>query len=197
MPQSYGMVVVGASWGGLHALSTLVRGLQADFALPIVIVQHRGKDAGSLLGELLQDHSQLPVCEIEDKSPFHGGKVYVAPPDYHVLIEQDHFSLSLDEPVRYSRPSIDVAFSSAADTCGSRTVGIVLTGANADGALGLRRIADRGGMALIQRPDEAECPIMPEAARKAVPSAVILKLADMPRFLSRLPVVSKLAMKNA
>lgn len=190
MSKSYGLVVIGASWGGLHALSTVVRGLPEGFGLPLVIVQHRSRDAGTLLGELLQDHTSLPVREVEDKEPFCAGCIYVAPPDYHLLVDRGHFSLTLDEPVRYSRPSIDVALSSAADTCGEQAVGVILTGANADGAEGLKRIVARGGLGIVQRPDEAECPIMPEAALKAVPTAEVLPLAGIAARLAALPVFS-------
>src|SRR5436190_14434874 len=148
----YEIILAGTSWGGLQALSALVGGLPADFAVPIVLVQHRHRESNSLLSSLLQDRTPLPVCEVEDKLPIEPRNIYVAPADYHLLVERGHFALSLDEPVRFSRPSIDVTFSSAADSYGPSVVGAVLTGANADGALGLRRIADRGGLALVQDP---------------------------------------------
>ena len=186
MSGPYDLAIVGASWGGLHALTALVRALPEDFRLPLAIIQHRSRDAGSLLAELLQDHTSHPVREAEDKEPFCPGCLYVAPPDYHLLIERDHFALSLEEAVRYSRPSIDVAFASAAETCGPSVVGVVLTGANADGAEGLQRIITRGGLGFIQRPDEAECPIMPEAAIKASPKAPVLSIAEIAARLSSL-----------
>jgi two-component system chemotaxis response regulator CheB len=172
----YSIVVVGASWGGLHALSVLVAGLPPSFVTPLVLVQHRSKDAHSLLGELLQDHTPLTVLEVEDKQPIAPGHVYLAPADYHLLIEGSHFSLTVDEAVRFSRPSIDVTFSSAADACGARAVGLVLTGANEDGAAGLRRIVDRGGAALVQDPATAEVRTMPQAALRAVPEAEVVSL---------------------
>lgn len=172
----FAIVVVGASWGGLHALSVLVGGLPAGFAAPVVIVQHRSRDAHSFLGELLQDHTPLPVCEVEDKQPIARGQIYLAPPDYHLLVEDGHFALTVDEPVRFSRPSIDVTFSSAADSFGPRVVGVALTGANDDGAAGLRRIVDRGGRALVQDPTGAEVRTMPAAALRAVPSAEVVVL---------------------
>lgn len=178
--QLFPVVVVGASWGGLHALSVLVGGLPAAFGAPVVVVQHRSRDAHSLLGELLQDHTPLPVCEIEDKQPIAMGRVYLAPADYHLLVEDGHFALTVDEPVRFSRPSIDVTFASAADSCGSRVVGVALTGANDDGALGLRRIVDRGGRALVQDPAGAEVRTMPAAAIRAVPTAEVVDLAEIP-----------------
>lgn len=176
---SYSVVVIGTSWGGLAALSTLLHGLPGDFNLPIVVVQHRGKDSERLLTELLQDTTDLKVCEIEDKEPLMPATVHVAPANYHVLIEEGHLSLTTDDLVRFSRPSIDVMFMSAADTYGDRAIGVVLTGANEDGSRGLAQIAKRGGVALVQDPKTAEIPIMPVAAIKAVPSAETLPLAAL------------------
>jgi two-component system chemotaxis response regulator CheB len=183
----YDIVVVGTSWGGLAALRMLVAGLPESFTMAVVLVQHRHKDSDHLLRVLLQERSALEVCEVEDKMPLEHGRVYVAPPDYHTLVEPGHFSLSTEAPVRYSRPSIDVTFSSAADSYGHRTVGVVLTGANADGADGLRRISDRGGMALVQDPTTAESAMMPSAAVKAVPRARIMPLPEIVTYLTGLP----------
>lgn len=183
----YDLVVVGTSWGGLAALRTLVAGLPETFSMAVVLIQHRHKDSDHLLRVLLQERSALEVCEVEDKMPLEHGRIYVAPPDYHTLVEPGHFSLSTEAPVRYSRPSIDVTFSSAADSYGHRTVGIVLTGANADGAFGLRQISDRGGMAIIQDPSTAESPTMPAAAVKAVPRARVMPLPELVAYLCDLP----------
>ena len=177
------LVVVGASWGGLFALGRLVAGLPGDFPLPMIIVQHRSRDSEALLEELLQDLTPLPVRQVDDKEPILAGHVYVAPADYHLLVDGAYFSLSVDPPVRFSRPSIDVTFLSAADHCGPCATGVVLTGANDDGAAGLRRIVDRGGRAFVQDPTEAEARTMPAAALAAVPEAKVLKLDDMPRAL--------------
>ena len=136
--------MIGTSWGGLSALREIVGGLPPDFAIPVVLVQHRHRQSDHVLPTLLQDRTRLSVCEVEDKMPIESGRVYVAPADYHLLVERGHFSLSTDEPVRYSRPSIDVTFQSAADSYGAHVVGVVLTGANSDGAPGLRRIHARG-----------------------------------------------------
>jgi two-component system, chemotaxis family, protein-glutamate methylesterase/glutaminase len=183
----YDLVVVGTSWGGLAALRRLVAGLPDTFLMALAIVQHRHKDSDHLLRTLLQERSALEVCEVEDKMPLEHGRIYVAPPDYHTLVEPGHFSLSTEAPVRYSRPSIDVTFRSAADSYGHRTVGIVLTGANADGAQGLRVISDRGGMAIIQDPATAESPTMPSAAVRAVPRARVMPLDGIIAFLHELP----------
>lgn len=183
----YEIVVIGTSWGGLSALSTVLAGLPSTFALPVVIVQHRGADAGGLLAELLQERTGLAVEEVEDKRAIVGGHVFIAPPNYHLLIERGFFSLTTDPPVRYSRPSIDVTFASAADEYGRHTIGIVLTGANEDGALGLARIADRGGHAIVQDPQTAESPVMPRAALRAVPNACVLPL---PRIAGHLVTIA-------
>jgi two-component system, chemotaxis family, protein-glutamate methylesterase/glutaminase len=183
----YGIVVVGTSWGGLAALRELVSCLPGDLSMPVVLIQHRHRMSDGALPQLLQDRTTLPVCEVEDKTPIEGGRVYVAPADYHLLVEPDlYFDLSVEEPVRYSRPSIDVTFTSAVDVFGARTIGVVLTGANADGAEGLKRIADRGGAALIQEPATAESPAMPTAALKAVPSARVLTLGAIGSAIAEL-----------
>jgi two-component system chemotaxis response regulator CheB len=183
----YDIVMVGTSWGGLAALRALVSGLPDSLCMAVTLVQHRHKDSDNLLRMLLQERSSLPVCEVEDKMPIEHGMVYVAPPDYHTLVERGYFSLSTEAPVRYSRPSIDVAFGTAADSYGHRTVGIVLTGANSDGAEGLRLISDRGGLALVQDPVTAESPTMPRAAARAVPRARVMSLEEIIRFVGELP----------
>ena len=126
----------------------------------------------------------MKVCEVEDKDPLEPGTVHIAPANYHVLIDAGYLSLTVEEPVRFSRPSIDVMLSSAADTYGAEAIGVVLTGANEDGARGLTHIVKRGGRALVQDPRTAEIPIMPVAALKAVPSAEVLPLdALAPRLI--------------
>ena len=183
---SYSVVAIGTSWGGLTAMSKLLGALPADFSIPIAIVQHRSKDSDKLLSQLLQDATPLTVCEIEDKDLLEPGKVHVAPANYHLLIENGYFSLTVEEPVRYSRPSIDVMFTSAGDTYGKEAIGVVLTGANEDGSRGLAHIVKRGGKALVQAPKSAEIPIMPEAAVRAVPSAEVLPLPQLSKRLIEL-----------
>ena len=165
------LVVLGASWGGLRAVSAILRALPAGFAEPIVVVQHRSRDGEGLLATLLQDVTRLAVTDVEDKEPIRPGHVYLAPPDYHLLVDDGVLSLSVDAAVRWSRPSIDVALASAAEACGGRVVGVLLTGANDDGARGLRRVVDRGGRALVQAPDTAEVRVMPEAGILALRGA--------------------------
>lgn len=186
MTAAYGIAVVGTSWGGLAALRELVSCLPDDLAIPIVLVQHRHKLSDHMLPMLLQDRTHLDVCEVEDKTPIECGKVFVAPADYHLLVEVDSFALSVDDPIRHARPSIDLTFSSAADHFGAGTIGVVLTGANADGAVGLRRIADRGGLALVQEPATAESPAMPIAALKAVPSARVMTVGAIGSYIGEL-----------
>jgi len=185
---AFEIAVIGTSWGGLAALHQLFAALPSSFQLPIVVVQHRHKESGQFLPRVLQDDTRLCVCEVEDKAPIIGGNVYIAPADYHVLVERGHLSLSTDHPVAFSRPSIDVTFVSAADAYRERAVGVVLTGANSDGARGLKRIADRGGLAIVQRPETAESPTMPAAALKSVPAARSLTLAEIATTLSSLAI---------
>ena len=182
----YSVVALGTSWGGLSAMTKLLSELPEAFSIPIVVVQHRGKDSDMLLVRLLQDSTELKVCEIDDKDVLCAGTVHIAPADYHVLIEPGYLSLTIEEPVRFSRPSIDVMFTSAADTYGSATIGVVLTGANEDGAAGLGRIVRAGGRGLIQDPKTAEIPIMPAAAIKAVPTAEVVALDKISRRLIQL-----------
>jgi two-component system, chemotaxis family, protein-glutamate methylesterase/glutaminase len=180
------LILIGTSWGGLAALRTLVAAFPADFGIPVAIVQHRHRDSDAMLARFLQDHSRLCVCEVEDKQPVEAGKVFIAPANYHMLVERGFFSLSIDAPVRYSRPSIDLAMLSAADVYGHRAVGVILTGANADGALGLRRMADAGALAVVEDPATAEMPVMPRAALAAVPTARVFPLERMAPFLAGL-----------
>jgi two-component system, chemotaxis family, protein-glutamate methylesterase/glutaminase len=182
----YSIIGIGTSWGGLAALTKLLGDLPTDFSIPMVVVQHRSKDSERLLVQLLQDATELRVCEIEDKDPLIAGTVHVAPANYHVLIENGYASLTIEEPVRFSRPSIDVMLTSAADTYEAAAIGVVLTGANEDGARGLAHLVKRGGIGLVQDPKTAEIPIMPQAAIRAVPTAEVLSLVDLGRRLVEL-----------
>ena len=161
----FDVVAVGVSWGGLHALSVLVAGLPARFPAAVAVVQHRGVDSepGALAG-ILSGRGPLEVREVDDKDAVVPGRVHLAPADYHLLVERDGFALSTDERVSFSRPSVDVLFESAADVYGPRLIGVVLTGANEDGAAGVRRIKARGGVTFAEDPETAERPDMPRAA---------------------------------
>jgi len=188
---AYSIVVVGTSWGGLNALRELVGKLPADYCVPTVLVQHRHRESGHLLSTFLQERTTLTVSEVEDKMPIEPGMLFIAPADYHLLIDRDAFALSTDPPVRYSRPSIDVTFYSAADAYGSATIGVILTGANADGSRGLRRIFDRGGLALVQDPKNAESPTMPSAAIRCVPDARVQPISEIAATLAEADLQAK------
>ena len=184
---AYSIVVVGTSWGGLNALRELVGKLPADFRVPVVLVQHRHRQSDHLLLSMfLQERTTLAVTEVEDKMPIEPHTVFVAPADYHLLVDRGAFALSTDPPVRYSRPSIDVTFYSAADAYGSASVGVILTGANSDGSRGLRRIFDRGGLTFVQDPRTAESPTMPSAAIRCVPDAHVQPISDIVTSLAAL-----------
>lgn len=177
-------VVIGASAGALEALSVILPALPAMFRLPVMVVVHVPPDRRSLLAELFQAKCRMAVMEAEDKEPIRGGTVYFAPSDYHLLVEVDKcLSLSTDEPVLFSRPSIDVLFESAADTYGPALIGIVLSGANEDGARGLRAVVEAGGVGLVQDPASAFATAMPEAAIAMAPGARILSLAAITTYL--------------
>jgi two-component system, chemotaxis family, protein-glutamate methylesterase/glutaminase len=157
------IVAVGASLGGLQAVQVLLRGIPKDLGAPLVLVQHRRPDPGSMLVELLAKHSELPVCEPEDKTPIERNQMYVAPGDYHLLVEDGHLALSVDPPVCYARPSIDVLFESVADAYGPAAIGVILTNSNEDGAAGAKAIKRAGGRIIVQDPDTAESPVGPRA----------------------------------
>jgi two-component system, chemotaxis family, protein-glutamate methylesterase/glutaminase len=178
----YALIAIGGSWGGLVAVSRLFRALPRELELPVALVLHRSPESSALC-ELLQAASHMTVVEADDKQPIERNHVYVAPPDYHLLVEHGVFALSTDERVQYARPSIDVLFESAADTYGDCVIGIVLTGSNEDGARGLAAIKDSGGVAIVQRPEEAEKRAMPDAAIAATHADAILSIDDMGKFL--------------
>ncbi len=183
-----GIIVVGASAGGLRALEMVLGGLPRGFPVPIVAVQHRSRESSDAYADILGRSVKLPVREIEDDDALRAPGVYLAPPDYHVLIEPGRMVLSVDDPVSYSRPSIDVLFESAADVYGAKVLGVLLTGANHDGAKGLSRIKQAGGYAIVQDPRTAESPEMPSAGIAAAPVDQILALEDIAvAIVRRLP----------
>jgi two-component system, chemotaxis family, protein-glutamate methylesterase/glutaminase len=183
----YEAAVIGASAGGIEALKIILPPLPASFPLPIAIVQHRDSRSSGFLAEYLNGMCEIAVSEAEDKEPLCAGHAYLAPAGYHLLIEADHsFSLSDDERVNYSCPSIDVLFESAADAFQMSLIGIVLTGANADGAAGLKAIRARGGLAIVQNPQTAESAAMPRAAIRAVTADHIVELEALAPLLLRL-----------
>lgn len=179
--RDFDALVIGGSAGAFSALQIILPALDCP-SLVAVVVLHQSPQGGDL-AELFAGLAAMPCVTVEDKLPAAPGTIYFAPPAYHLLLERaGHFALSLDAPVNYSRPSIDVTFESASDSYGARVAGIVLTGANDDGARGLRTLAARGGIAIAQEPSEAEVPLMPQAAvRLALPRAT-LRLEQMARL---------------
>lgn len=177
-------IVIGASAGALDALSAILPELPKGFATPVMIVVHVPPGRRSMLAELFQERCALSVKEAEDKEPVAGGTIYFAPPNYHLLVEKaGTLALSSDEPVLFSRPAIDVLFESAADAYGPALTGVILTGANQDGAAGLASVAAQGGTALVQAPHSAVASAMPDAAINACPAAEILPLDGIARRL--------------
>ncbi len=180
-----GAVVIGASAGAFDALSAILPQLPRNFPRPVLVVVHVPADKKSLMANLFASRCQVAAKEAEDKEPLIAGTVYFAPPDYHLLVEADgRLSLSSEEAVHYSRPSVDVLFESAADAYGPALVGVVLTGANADGAMGLRAVHAAGGIALVQRPDTAQVATMPRSALDACPAAQPMTLAEIAAYLN-------------
>ena len=184
---TYELVCIGASWGGVAALTHLLEHLPDELDQPLAIVQHRApsrSDAG--LGEVLQHHSRRPVVDVLDKEPIERGRVYLAPADYHLLVEPGSFALSTEGSVSYARPSIDVLFESAADIYRDRLVAVILTGANEDGALGIATVKRLGGYTIVQNPAEAERSEMPRAALRAIEPDKVLSLQAIPGALTEL-----------
>ncbi|HEX8709011.1 MAG TPA: chemotaxis protein CheB [Pyrinomonadaceae bacterium] len=183
---SFELVVIGTSYGGLSALQILLPGLTGDFPLPVVVVQHRGKEAGHGLCDFLRKCSPLPLGEPNDKEAIAPGRVYLAPRDYHLLVEKGGFALSTEAPVGFARPSINVLFESAADVYQEHIVGVILTGANHDGARGLARIKSYGGVAIVEDPASAESTAMPSAAIAATDVDAVLPIAAIAPYLNEI-----------
>ncbi|WP_026732098.1 chemotaxis protein CheB [Fischerella sp. PCC 9605] len=189
----FNLIVIGTSLGGLDALQIMLRDLPKNFPVPLAIVQHRHKASDDTLGVLLQRYSNLVVKEVEDKEEISPGCVYLAPADYHLLVESmnkavscPYFALSTDAPVTYARPSIDVLFETAADAYAEKLIGVLLTGANQDGVQGLAKIKARGGVTIVEEPSTAFCPVMPKAAIAAGVAKIVLPLADISAFLVKI-----------
>jgi two-component system chemotaxis response regulator CheB len=180
-------VVIGASAGGVEALTGILPALPATFRAALLIVLHVPRERPSLLADIFANRCALPVREADDKEPVEPGTVYFAPPDYHMLVEKSRqIALSTDEPVHYSRPSIDVLFESAADAYTDRLLGIILTGANSDGAAGLHAVHRAGGVTVVQRPDSAKVPLMVVSALQRNPADFVLSLTEIAALLKGL-----------
>ncbi len=186
-PGAVDLIAIGGSAGSIEAIATLLDGVPGDFAAPIAVVVHLPRRRPSALLAALQARSRLPIVEAQDKEPLRPGRVHVAPPDYHLLVDEGAtLALSVEEPIHFSVPAIDVLFESAADVFGPRAAAVVLSGANHDGANGLAAVARAGGLPLILDPRECSSPEMPTAALAQTPGALVLSLADLGRVLTRL-----------
>ncbi|MDB6051890.1 MAG: cheB 2 [Pseudomonas sp.] len=180
-------IVIGASAGGVEALLKVFSELPVVFLLPIIVVLHLPNERHSRLAEVFQQHLKMPVKEVDDKEVIVAGTLYFAAPGYHVSVENDlSLSLSLEDRVHHSRPSIDILFESASDAFGRRLAGVLLTGANADGAQGLAQIKRRGGFTIVQDPGTAQASIMPEAALALSAPDYILSLNNIGQMLVEL-----------
>jgi two-component system chemotaxis response regulator CheB len=177
-------IVIGASAGGVEALSVILPVLPATFRPALLIVLHLPRERPSLLVEIYEKRCALPVREADDKEPIEPGTVYFAPPDYHMLVEKNRqIALSTDEPVHFSRPSVDVLFESAADVYADRLLWMILTGANEDGAAGLHAIHRAGGVTVVQQPDSAKAPLMVVSALQRNPADFVLSLPEISMLL--------------
>jgi two-component system, chemotaxis family, protein-glutamate methylesterase/glutaminase len=180
-------IVIGASAGGVEALGLILPSLPAKFRPALLIVLHLPRERPSLLVEIYEKRCALPIREADDKEPIEPGTVYFAPPDYHMLVERNRqIALSTDEPVHFSRPSVDVLFESAADAFGSRLLGVILTGANEDGAAGLHAIHRAGGVTVVQQPGSAKVPLMVVSALQRNPADFVLSLPEIAELLKGL-----------
>jgi len=189
---SYEAIVIGVSSGGLNAMKIMFSILPHEFSIPIVIVQHIGARSENIWVQLLNDKCKLEIKEADEKEKIEKGKIYIAPPNYHLLIEQDRtFTLTVDERVNYARPSIDVLFETAAEAYQNRLVGIVLTGSNNDGSKGLKRIKEYGGLTIVQQPDTAESSFMPASAIATVQPDYILPLEAIINLLIEIDIENK------
>jgi len=190
--KNYDAIVVGVSSGGLNAMKIMFSLLPADFSIPIIIVQHIGARSENIWIQLFNDKSKLEIKEADEKEKIEKGKIYIAPPNYHLLIEQDKtFSLTVDERVNYSRPSIDVLFETAAEAYQDKLIGVVLTGSNNDGSKGIKRIKECGGLTIVQQPDTAESSYMPESAIATMQPDYILPLEKIIKLLIEIDIKNK------
>lgn len=186
---NYKAIVIGVSAGGLHALGQILPKLPADFPLAVIIVQHISAQSDNYMIRHFDNITKVTVKEADEKEEILPGIVYFAPPNYHLIVENDFtFSLSVDERVNFSRPSIDVLFETAAEAYGDTLIGIILTGANNDGSRGLKRIKDSGGFTIVQNPAKSEASAMPESAIKMTKVDKILDLDTIADFLIKLTV---------
>jgi two-component system chemotaxis response regulator CheB len=187
MKYDFDAVVIGVSSGGFRALHTILPMFPQNFACPVIIVQHRASTDDDFFIESLDSHCELNVKEAVEKEKLQAGTVYISPGNYHLLVEKDKtLSLSVDEPVCYARPSIDVLFESASGAFGPRLIGVILTGANSDGSNGIRTIRENKGLTISQDPLDAETSVMPQSAIETNCIDFVLPLKDIPPFITGL-----------
>ena len=179
-------IVIGASAGGVQALSALIADLPADLPAAVFIVLHIPNNVPSLLPSILSRDARMPVSHAEDREEIRPGKVYVAPPDHHLLIEDSHVKLVRGPKENLHRPSIDALFRSAARTAGTRVIGVILTGARDDGRTGMKAIKQRGGMAIVQDPFEAPFPSMPLSVMQDIKVDYSLPISEIGPLLVQL-----------
>ena len=185
----YEAIVIGVSSGGLNAMKILFSLLPADFSMPIIVVQHVGARSENVWIQLLNNHCKVEIKEADEKEKIEKGKIYVAPPNYHLLIEKNKtFSLTVDERVNYARPSIDVLFETASEAYQTHLIGVVLTGANNDGSNGIKCIKERGGLTIVQQPDTAESSYMPASAIATSKPDYILPLEEIIKLLIEIDI---------
>lgn len=180
-------VVLGASAGGVEALTQVLPALRPACGVAVMVVVHLPRERPSLLVDIFGPKCRLTVCEAQDKQPLEPSVIYFAPPDYHLLVDAGpQLALSSDEMVHYSRPAIDVLFESAVDVYGAELCGVVLSGSNQDGAAGLAAVARAGGLTVVQRPEEAVAQAMPASALRAAPGSLVLELREVAALLAEL-----------
>lgn len=186
-PRIFRCIAIGVSAGGMHALSTIIPALPKDFPIPIVVIQHISPLSDNYTTRYLDSISRIHVKEVDEKERLRKGTVYTAPPNYHVLVEEDEtFSLSVEERINFARPSVDVFFESAAEVYGDSLIGVILTGANSDGSKGLKKIKEEGGVTVVQDPQNAEVEGMPKAALETVTPHFVLKLDELAPFFVKM-----------
>jgi len=178
------LVAIGGSWGGVDASVRVLREIPAPLHVPVLLVLHRSRTSeGSLFERVIERDCGHPARELGDKDELTAGTVHIAPPDYHVLVEGGSVSLSVDDPVNHSRPSVDLAFETAAESHVEGLVAVLLSGLGRDGAVGIAAVHARGGLTMAQDPDEAERPDMPLAA---IETGCVHEVATLARIGARL-----------
>lgn len=183
----YRVVAIGGSAGSLEVILQIFGSLPHDAGITYILILHRKNDADSILDKLIAARTAMPVYEVDDKDAININSVYIAPPDYHLLLEDQHtFSLDSSEKISFSRPSIDVTFESAAEIFGAAAIGVILSGANADGAEGLKKIKEAGGFTVVQSPESAEVDYMPKQVIGLCPDHLVVTASEIGKVIAAL-----------